>query len=462
MTTGSPLYTYTGNPFVDAGIAAMLAWSEKTRPEELSLEDLTALKAALLNLYMTPAWAKAMFSVFVNYPINNPSFRGEARRREALEKFLDELFRGVQPLLSDQGDCMACGRRSVRKPKNRQHVPMTGSGGLRNYFSHAAEGADYCDTCAFAIQYVPLTLFACGKLLLLQSNSYRVLRVWARRAVTAIQRQSALGEYTGCFNEGYLNARNALFHITQDLILSHEERWAEEYATIRLYHFTNYIQGPDLDIYDLPAPVFRFLAQVRLHERYTDWRRIVRRSYRVSRRPRQQTTKDSEQEAYKNSRNDVYERLLNHQSIIAYFLDISRKLAYGGWDLLTLYLQEVLHMDPIRIVTLKRVGDDLADAIRTMPNGERRLGQLERAASYATFRNVLRRLIHDRLALGVPTPLFTLDEYAEQLFPEGALGWKETQDLLIFRLYEQLHGWFLEQGVIVTDEEADEIVAEER
>jgi CRISPR-associated protein Cst1 len=279
---GSPLYAYTGNPFVDAGVAAMLAWTEKTRPEELRLEDLIVLKATLLDLYATPAWAKAMFSIFVNYPLNNPSFKGEAKKRTELDKFFTELLTHLTPF-GEEGDCIACGRRSTRKVKNRQHVPMTGSGGLRNFFSHAAAGADYCDACAFAVQCAPLSLYACGKLLLLHSNSSKVLRVWAKRAVTAVQQQIALGEYTGCFNEGYTNARNALFHITQDLILSYDERWAEENATIRLYHFTNYIQGPELEIYDLPTPVFRFLAQVRLHERYADWRRLVRRGYRVAR-----------------------------------------------------------------------------------------------------------------------------------------------------------------------------------
>jgi CRISPR-associated protein Cst1 len=461
MTIGAPLYVYTGNPFVDAGIAAMLAWSQKTEPEELTFDDLSALGASLLSLYSTPTWTKSLYSIFINYPLNQNSYKGDIKKREKLKEFLDDLLGGVVPL-AEQGHCIACGRRSTRRPKSRQHVPMTGSGGLRNFFSHASEGADYCDTCAFAVQCAPLTLYACGKLLLLHSNSYKVLRVWAKRAVTAIQRQIAMGEYTGCFNEGYSNARNALFHITQDIILSYEERWAEENAAIRLYHFTNYIQGPELDIYDLPAPVFRFLAQARLHERYVDWRRIVQRGYRITRRPRPQKSAEPEADVYKNSRNEVYERLLNHQSITRYFFNTSRKLAYGGWDLLTLYLQEVMHMDPDRIATLKRVGDDLADVIRSLPNGERRLVQLERAATYASFRNALRRLIHDRLALAVPKPLFTLDEYVTHLFPEGALGWRETQDLLVFRLYEQLHSWLLEQGVIVTDEETDEAFAEER
>ena len=80
MTVGAPLYVYTGNPFVDAGIAAMLAWADKTQPEDLDLEDLTAMKSTLMDLYATPAWAKAMFSLFVNYPLNNPS---KVRRESA-------------------------------------------------------------------------------------------------------------------------------------------------------------------------------------------------------------------------------------------------------------------------------------------------------------------------------------------------------------------------------------------
>lgn len=114
--------------------------------------------------------------------------------------------------------------------------------------------------------------------------------------------------------------------------MSYEERWASEHVSVRLYHLTNYNQGPELDIYDLPAPVFRFLAQVRLHERFSDWRRLVQRGYRGSKRPRQPSTAEAAEDTYKNNRNDVYERLLNNQSITGYFLDTSRKLAYGGWD----------------------------------------------------------------------------------------------------------------------------------
>ena len=39
----------------------------------------------------------------------------------------------------------------------------------------------------------------------------------------------------------------------------------------------------------------------------------------------------------------------------------------------------------------------------------------------------------------------------EDLFPEGSFGWKETQDLLLFRIYENLHNWLVEQDALKSE-----------
>ncbi|WP_255336654.1 hypothetical protein [Methanosarcina sp. KYL-1] len=53
----------------------------------------------------------------------------------------------------------------------------------------------------------------------------------------------------------------------------------------------------------------------------------------------------------------------------------------------------------------------------------------------------------------------------EDLFPEGNIGWKETQDLLLFRIYENLHNWLVEQDALksqlVNEDEETEISMEE-
>ena len=89
------------------------------------------------------------------------------------------------------------------------------------------------------------------------------------------------------------------------------------------------------------------------------------------------------------------------------------------------------------------------------------MGQLEQASNYGTFRNILRLVIKDRVKMGAKNPLFSLDEYVNDLFPDGNMGWRETQDLLLFRLYEYLHDWLVEQKGVIEDLTIEETVVEE-
>jgi len=318
-------------------------------------------------------------------------------------------------------------------------------------------GAGYCAACTLAIQFSPLVFFACGKLLMLHSNSPKVLKVWANKCIRNIIRQVAAQSMTGCYSEKYTNPRNAFFHIVEDLVLSYAERWHEENIALQLYHFTNYNQGPELDIYEFPSNVFRFIADVKHHQNFSDWKRVVKRGYE-----RVDWEKVREEDEYKNRRNTVYERLLNQQSIVRFFIDYQNRQVIGSWDgIFSLYLRRMRKMSEDRLDCLKRVGDEIARYIQKSEN-PKRLNQMEMAKSYVQFRNVLRWIIKERIALGLETPLFTLEEYMEQMFPESGRGlteWRETRDLLLFRIYEELHDWLKAQKP--KDEIQEEIAEEE-
>ena len=275
---------------------------------------------------------------------------------------------------------------------------------------------------------------------LLHSNSSKVMRYWARRAVQDIRRQILEKNYSGCFNENYKNPTNAIFHIIQDIVLGYDERWSEENPSITLYHFTNYNQGPDLDLYYVPTQVFRFLAYMRQHEKYPQWMQIVKKGYK-----RVDWDKVKEEGDYRNKINAVYNNLLSGKSIVKFFIDPKERRVYGDWGLLSHYLREVRNMETKRLETLKRVGDELADYIKETEN-IKRLTQLEQASKYGTFRNILRFIIRERMRRGAEEPLFSLDEYVNDLFPDGNMTWRETQDLLLFRIYETLHQWLVEQN----------------
>ncbi len=210
-----------------------------------------------------------------------------------------------------------------------------------------------------------------------------------------------------------------------------------------MYHFTNYNQGPDLDIYRVPTPVFRFLAYVKEPSMVSEWKKIVRRGYF-------NWDKIKEEDEYKNRGNSVYINLLKGYSIVKYFIDNKNRQVYGDWELLTFYLTEVRNMGDKRLDTLKKVGDTLSEYIKDNKN-IKRLNQLEMASNFASFRNQLRFIEKDRIKLSAQDPLFTLEEFMEDLFPEGNMGWRETQDLLLFRIYENLHNWFVEQDALKSE-----------
>lgn len=455
------IYKFTGNPFVDAGVWAICQWVEKRKPEDLDKEDLKNMIENIVPLYFENGWIDNMQSLFPNNPVINPAVSKEFKNKSASEKkeykkkkykdYLVGLLNETVPL-NNPGNCISCGCRNVGPVRTKTEVPLIGSGTLINFFPSGQSGGDYCPACTFAIQFSPLFLYQCklrGKIfLLIHSNLDNIMYSWSKKAINEIRRQILMNDYTGCFNENFTNPRNALFHIIQDIIIDYDTNWFNENPSINLYHFTNYNQGPELDMYHVPTSVFRFLAYVKLHEKYADWEKIVKKGYWVN------WNKLKDGEDYKNKTNSVYNNLLENKSIIRYFFNRKNREVIGDWDLFTFYLEKVRKMDQKRLETLKRVGSELSEYIKSTEN-TKRLVDLERAGNYGSFRNVLRKIIKDRIKSNADKPLFSLEEYIEDLFPDGNLGWRETQDLLLFKIYENLHGWLKNKELPENDVEEE-------
>jgi len=443
------IYDFTGNPFVDAGIWAICGLVKK-KPDELDKNDLKSVLSDVVQLYLTKKWSKNMYSIFPNNPVTNPSVKN---KEERYLKILNQLVDEITPL-GNSGSCISCGRRNMLQRSGKDRIPLTGSKRMVNYFSFGADGADYCPACALAVQFTPLVFYACVNLLLVHSNSEKIMKIWSQKAIKNVRKQISSGNYTGCFDEGYKNQKNALFHIIE-LIQKLKERpdLKKNNLSINFYYFTNYIQNPDLEIYHIPAPVFNFLYDANDIGNYENWMRIVRKGYRYV-----NWEKVKEENEYKNNPNTVYDNLLIGKSIIGFFIDRKNKEAIGGWDLLGHYLEEVRNMDEKRIETIKKVGDELAEYIKDSDD-IKTLKKLETANNYRNYRNLLRIIIKKRIENGAENPLFSFDDYVNHLFPEGNLTWRETQDLILFRIYEVLHDWIIQQGIsekLIIEEEEEE------
>ncbi len=445
-----PIYEkLMGNPFVDAGVSGICEWlGRSVHPEQITTLDLEQIVNDIAPMMQTRVGWGNLHSIFPNSVLTNPAFHKRNRvelLKQECKQYLDTINE-----LNEAGDCMGCGRREANISLSKTSVPLTGSGTLRNFFPTFADGAGYCSACAFAIQLSPLTFMATGgKFLALHSNSWRALRSWARVCIEDIRRQQLQREITGCHNPGYANPRNGLFYMAREMVQFQEMR-TDENITMQVYCFTNYNQGPELEVFYIPAPVFRFLRIVHQGEYKMEWQKIVRRGYVVN------WDKVKSESDYKNRTNRVYESLLQDRSILGSFLYRSRRRIQGNWELLSLYLKEVRTMEQTQLDKIKHVGDLIADSIKKSGR-DRRLTQLERAKSYGECRNILRYVIRDRIQQGASEPLFSIDDYMEHLFPTSpnfdATPWRETRDLLLFRIYETLHEWLQEQGFVDFDED---------
>jgi CRISPR-associated protein Cst1 len=451
------LLKWTGNPFVDSGIASTLAYREKDSPEDITFEDLQAMRDLLFTVYTKPAWRKSFHNIFTgNCKLLQNSYKTDQKRNEEYSKFLDSLLANTKELAAS-GNCMACGQRDFVSRKSKVDIPMTGSGSSKGFFPSAASGADFCEVCAFMVQCSPLNYYVCGgaRFLILQTASEEIKKIWAQETIAYVNKQIASGNFTGSFNEGYTNAQNALFHITSK-IARNAQRLKDNNVSISLYHFSNYLQNPELMIYEMPSPVFRFVVAMQLEKFRGDWLGIVRRGFFFRQNGKEISLKEEKigDEEFKEKQNSVYLDLLKGKSIIPKFFNQRQKKVYSKFDLVRVYLREVLSMNDQRIETIKKVADEIAAFIQKSPRGKRRLRDLEVSVKFRDFCNALRKISKERIELNPDKPLFTVDEFAKELFPEGSYRFGDTRYLILFRLYEQLHDWLKQQGEIAENEDA--------
>jgi len=434
----------TGNPFVDGGIYAIEAFYEKEY-KDLTPENLKTKINEIVDLYMTDGWKKNMFSIFTgNSKFSNPSIKD--KKAKAIE-YLKELLNNFSSA-GESGTCIACGRRDALPIRKRDEIPLTGSGRLVNYFAGASKGERYCPVCTFAVQFIPLFLYSVGgRFLLFYSVSDKIMKYWAKLGIKNIREQKASNNYKGCMQDGYKNGENALFHIVEKIIIDNEDIFPDENPSITAYVFSNYGQNPPpMEIIHLPNAVFRFLVYIQRHQGASSWAKIVRKGYGGFKK----------EDDYKWRNNTVYRSLLSGRSIIGFFIEKDRDIV-GNWELFSYYLKEVRNMDDKRIEVLKKVGDKIADYIRKTDN-TKRLYALETAKSYEGLRNVFLKITKDIITNGMEAPLFTTDEFLNDLFPEGALTWKETRDILLFRIYEKLSDYLHEKKEIIEETEENEEV----
>jgi len=426
----------TGNPFIDSGIYALnsLVCDKKTNIQDMTINDLKEGIDIISNLYFKDGWKKNMFSIFPNNIITNSSIKDkETKYREELLNLFDNIEETI-----DNGNCIGCGRRNSISEHVKRDIPLTGSNSFKNFFSYAKNGADYCTLCMLLVQFMPLSLYRSGgKFILFHSDSEKIMKYWNFKTIKNYHEQVSSGEYVGCFDEEYKNPVNGIFHIIQDMISFYDKMdLKKENPSLNFYYFTNYNQGPELELYSFPNKVFQFLNMIPSTEK-DNWNYIIKRQY-------VNIKKDEELEKYKNKKNRIYDNLINGRSIRWYFSDSKNKKSFCSWELFKYYLKEVEKMSDNRIESIKVLGDKISDYI--IKNDDKKvISDIEKVETYGNFTNILRKIMKNKIKNNDDELLFTYDDFVNNICPDYKL-WKETRDLLLFRLYENLNEWLIENN----------------
>jgi len=399
------IYHFTGNPFVDGGIAALCAFNGKSGPQEITREDLKRSTDFIVKIY--PRWQKLRYLFTQNCLLLHPSIKNRAER---YEKHMKDLVHKISSA-STSGDCAICGMRNSGGLILRQEHPLTGSGDFVNYFSFFEPGLALCPACIFALQFVPLYLVSNdGTLFLAHSHNQRFMLDVAKGALTYVRSRDAVGESLSYYtpfefkkNEKY----EFLIKLVHKLISEADSPFGS--VTVRLYSFMNSGQINFLNFLDLPTDVFVFIEKAI-----------------------QGGLKKNLDSFLKSLSPRIYRALVDERNLIHYFLQPKERKLIGGWELFALYLVEVGKMDKERLEVLKKVGKNLYGYLKS--EDFKKLKDLETVDKYGDLRLFLTKAQKESLIWEM--------EDEQHLFPqdtEGIIRWKETHLVLLAYIYEQMH-----------------------
>ncbi len=483
---------YTGHPLLDVGIATLVAFVGKNRPEDLVEADLEAAadymaanyKISPMRGYLTVAFPNADGFTQPAY-FNDPelrelgarrvlySFRPDTPAQDVIDVFMDLP---VIDLSLDVKDKLVPGRT------DRRHIPLQTGVGVINFHPEGDAGLPISGAALLAFQALPMGSAKCnGRPLAVHSDNPDILLHFAaaflvdnRRAILDAQQA---GESK--LPESPLKFRTLLIHtLLEAREMQLEAQGEARPFSVTAYHFSNSGQGPELDIYHLPGQMILYLKEMTQADAPRLWNRVVGSAWERPKLKHGQTEAPAD---FRPSRNWFYEDLFGvaddpyraaPRFIRTYFLRRAYRnanrdgagseddhialteLDLVSWRLVEPFLRRILYMQAERIKYIRDFGDALATYVRE-ENDRRFFRDFYTLGRYDHLRVALMKANNRQVTRGHP-PLLTLDGYLA-VFEEGddlaRPDWRLARDLVLIRMIEQLYanGWLGRNEDIVVE-----------
>ncbi len=459
---------WTGHPLLDVGVATLCAMVRKRDPAELTLDDLDAA-ADEIQAAFSLKWLNSYLScLYPNGAFTNPTMGEDKRRAEITRALRCHRLRTT-------------GRREIRCAftglhavdiLDRRHVPLYSGEGVISFAPFAFGGLPVAGWVSLALHAFAFgARRALGRALAVHADDRELIRLFAAKNLEENRRAVQLAQVA---SEGkYPDVKAPLTLVMSVLVHAFRARrdaeHAQSFASLTVYHLTNSGQGPDIDVHELDSSVVRFIsrAQGAKYRQAFDalvhsmWHRDVVAEGRGKKRTREFVIpKDPNPEYNRNYLLDDLWRLPDGSPrfIRTYFL--GRKIRRPGnvttedprtesrvrlqvgqvpWELITLFLMEVLAMDRKRIEAIRAIGDRIAKRIAGQ-NDRRLLNSLLQADRYGQLRTRLVKTTAEEVRAGREL-LVGMDEFL-LVFEDGGelarVDWSLARDLLCLRVIEQL------------------------
>ncbi len=439
----------TGNPFVDAGLAALIAAAEAQQLDRLAPEHLRVavkelervlLSDQALGFGVERSFARgALSQLFPNSELVNISNwkgktaeeKAESVRRKFREALTTDLRKAQLCLEAEEGEevCFACGERrpaAAMATVRKANVPLLE--GIVNFYPAFGYGVRICGLCALAVRFFPMSVMRTGaynRLWFLHTQALPIATTVAQTHGWEHFNRAIAGNEPLDFFGAWATAGDAgtVLYLLFELLRRFSDQLRSVYQDplpTTAYLFRNDNRGGFVQALPIPHELMLFLAKLQVasssaYQRF--WFELLQVPSSSAGKERKERIKFVE---------SVAERVLESRSIINECLDHAALRLRGGWVGHRLYLQEVRKMATEKLVVLERLGISLA-----------------RSADVKKYVNELRAARGNelyRILLGYVRQGWLKHEEFYNLLPPGeyeAAG--EARDILLAVIYEWHH-----------------------
>lgn len=284
--TTSYLTNITGDPFADTGgLVIKHLW---TLPH-LKDRDIMGLVDFAANLYVNK-WGGKLHAFFLNSKITQAAFAGQRKIDEAM-KYYKALIDETESF--KEGYCRISGRKTKLFAAGRDNHILSGSGTFINFHHNFESGLFLSKEILIRIFFVPLGVLLIGKnLSLIQSNRIDIQDYFVKKILFGVDGHFSAATISLSKGEvlkyPYANPAVALFSFADECIANLEiatyneitDEIENEGVILNLYYFSNYGTEPNIELYTIPASLFKFYSICLKNILYkSDWDLFIKHNY---------------------------------------------------------------------------------------------------------------------------------------------------------------------------------------